>query len=85
MRPVSPAPPAGLRVENQRTCGHQVPRSEGVTHPPATGEKRGVQDTARTQTAGKELPGRTAEGGREEQAAVSECTRVGEAQPFRMN
>lgn len=67
MRPVSPAPPAGLRVENQRTCGHQVPRSEGVTHPAGHGREAGCpahsKDTNRRErTPWEDRGGR--EGGR---------------------
>lgn len=54
--------PPGLRVEDQHICGHQVPRVRVSPIPPATGEKQGGQDTARTHTAGKELPGRTSRG-----------------------
>ena len=47
--------PPGLRVEDQHICGHQVPKSEGVTHPTGHGREAGwpghSKDTHRRERA----------------------------------
>lgn len=89
---MSPGPPAhgaqggepGLRVENQRTGGHQVPRSEGVTHPAGHGREAVCPGHSKDTNRRERTPWED-RGGREEGAEVPECIWVGEAQPFRMN